>query len=164
MRRGLIILLTLLTALALGVGVAAAQTQTVAGDKYGGKVGDVKKIVVNNAKKALTTKVFGIGKPCAKAKSLSATVQNRKGKPLFRAEGSCIGVDWYTGLYTAVPSEVTCKKFVFARNNKTGAFTIKIPRACLPGAPGKLRVDVSGINFGSVTGGHAGPTKALRRG
>jgi hypothetical protein len=165
MRRALTVLLAVSTALVLGVGVAAAQTQTVVGDKYGGSLGDVKKIVVNNATKALTTKVFGIGKPCTQAKSLSVKVQNRRRRLLFSAEAGCYGAtDWITGLYTSKATEVTCRKLGFARSAKTGAYTVKIPRRCIKSAPDKLRVEVDGMNWGSATGGHAGPTKALRRG
>jgi hypothetical protein len=170
MRRAVAVLLALSTALTLGVGVANAQSQTVAGDKYGGSFGDVRKIVVNNAAAKLTTKVFGLGEPCGGAASLQVDVQNRRGRLLYRAEGSCVGVDWGRGLYatdTGKPEDavpVKCKKFVLARSAKSGAFRVVIPRTCMSGAPNKLRVEVNGLNFGSATGGHAGPTKALRRG
>jgi len=170
MRRAAAVLLALSTVAALGVGVANAQSQTVAGDKYGGSFGDVRKIVVNNATANLTTKVFGLGKPCVGAKSLSVDVQNRRGRLLYQAQAGCYGVDWGTGLYattTGKPEDavpVKCPKFVLARSAKSGAFRVVIPRKCMSGAPNKLRVEVNGLNFGSATGGHAGPTKALRRG
>lgn len=171
MRRAMAVLIALSTVFALGVGAAQAQSQTLAGDKYGGSFGDIRKIVVNNATNALTTKVFGIGRPCKEAKSLQVNVQNRRGRLLFMAEAGCYGAStWGTGLYSTTTgkpedaTEVTCGKFVFARSPKTGAYRIVIPRKCMAGAPNKLRVEVDGLNFGSASGGHAGPTKALRRG
>ncbi len=155
-------------AVLLTASMAGAASQTVAGDEYGGSVGDIKKIVVNNAQKAVSTKVFGLGKPCGGAKYLQVNVQNGRGKTLYSGEAGCYsgnnGLVWATGLYDRGGSKVRCRNFDISRSRTTGAYRVLMPRECLSDAPNRIKVDVTGQNWGSVTGGHAGPTKVLGRG
>jgi hypothetical protein len=168
MRRLFVTVVATSSALLLAAGVAGAASQTVAGDKYGGKVGDVKKIVVNNGQRAVSTKVFGLGKPCRGAKFISVKVQNKRGKTLYTGEAGCYPGDpdliWGTGLFDKGGSEVKCGKFDISRIKSNGAYKVFMPRSCLSNAPNRIRVEVSAQNWGSVTGGHAGPTKLLGRG
>jgi len=165
MRRPLTVVAFACSAVILSAGLAGADSQTVAGDKYGGTIGDIKKIVVDNGKNAVTTKVFGLGKPCGGAKSLTVSVQSTGGKTLYRGEAGCYsGTEWIWGLYDKTDKQVKCPKFDIGRTAKTGAYTVVMPRSCLDNAPDKIKVEVDGVNWNSVTGGHAGPTKALGRG
>lgn len=170
MRRATAILLAVLTAVSLAAGVAQAESQTVQGKRFGGNVGDIKKMTVNNARAEVTTNVFGLGRPCGGAKQLSVELQTPRGKIVYVAEAGCYGVDWITNLYyspTGDPQDLTrvrCASFAFTRNNTTGAFKIVMPRRCIDQAPDRIRVKAEGLDFGSVTGGIAGPTDVLARG
>ena len=77
---------------------------------------------------------------------------------------------WATGLYytsTGRPKDgkkVRCRTFEFSRVKATGAYRIVMPRACLDNAPNTVKIEADGNDYASVTGGHAGPTKLLKRG
>ncbi len=155
------------TILVMGGGaIANAESQTVQGS------GDVKKIVVDNGQDAVTTKVFGLGKPCGGAKQLSVYVLTRSGAITYFAQAACYaGTDWAASLlYTPTgdiqdQKSVRCRNFEVTRNRDTGAYRVFMPRACLAEAPNRIRVSVEGLNYGGSTmGGNAGPTKLLGRG
>ena len=57
-----------------GGAIASADSQTVKGE------GDIVKIIGDNAKTAVTTRVFGFGEPCGGAKQFMVYVENRTGK------------------------------------------------------------------------------------
>lgn len=168
MRRTATTIIATVCGVLLTASMASAASQTVAGDEFGGTVGDIKKIVVNNGQNALSTKVFGLGKPCGGAKYIHVYVQNGRGKTLYTAEAGCYSGDtgpvWLTGLYDDSGSKVRCRDFDVSRNRSTGAYQVLMPRGCLGDAPNRIRVDVTGQNWGSLTGGHAGPTRILDRG
>jgi hypothetical protein len=168
MRRLLVTFIATLGALLLAVGVAGAASQTVAGDKYGGKLGDIKKIVASNGKNAVSTKVFGLGKPCGGAQFLSVKVQNKSGKTLYAGEAGCFsgpdGPVWDAYMIDKGDAIVKCGKFSVNRIKSNGAYKVIMPRGCMSNAPNRIRVEVDGHNFASATGGHAGPTKLLARG
>lgn len=168
MRRLLVAVAATASAVLLTAGVAGAASQTVAGDKYGGQLGDVTKIVVDNGNRAVSTKVFGLGKPCVGAKFISVKVQNKRGKTLYTGEAGCYpgptDMVWKTGLYDRGGSKVKCGKFSISRIKSNGAYRVLMPRGCLSNAPNRIKVEVDAQNWGSVTGGHAGPTKLLGRG
>jgi hypothetical protein len=145
--------------------VANAGSQAVKGK------GDITRMTVDNGANAVTAQVFGFGRPCSGARDFSVYVQNRSNKILYVAQGVCTaGVQWNTTLYYTATGDiqdekrVACRKFTFKRNNTTGAYRIVIPRTCLGKAPGRVKVRAEGVNYGSVTGGTAGPTKLLTRG
>ena len=168
MRRLFVTVVATSSALLLAAGVAGAASQTVAGDKYGGKVGDVKKIVVNNGQRAVSTKVFGLGKPCRGAKFISVKVQNKRGKTLYAGEAGCFsgpdGPVWDAYMVDKGASILKCGKFDISRLKTNGAYKVVMPRSCMTNAPNRIRVEVDGLNSASATGGHAGPTKLLGRG
>jgi hypothetical protein len=59
---------------------------------------------------------------------------------------------------------IECPKLRFGWDEDAEAHRAKVPRSCIPKAGNRLRVRAEGLNFTSVTGGEAGPTKRLRRG
>ena len=167
-RRASATILATLCVLLLTASMAGAASQTVAGDKFGGKLGDIKKIVVNNAQRSVSTKIFGLGKPCGGAKSIAVRVQNKRGKTLYTGEAGCYpgktDLVWDFYLFDKDSSPVKCGKFDVSRIKSSGAYKVLMPRTCLSNAPNRIKVDVDAQNWGSVTGGHAGPTKLLGRG
>lgn len=165
-----IVAVTASTALLAG-GVAIAESQTVAGDKYGGNVGDITKMTADNGSNAITVRIFGLGKPCGGTQSLTVDVKTPLGKTKYFAQAGCYGgTTWLKGLWytpTGAPEdgvEVTCAGFELGRGRTTGVFRVVMPRSCLTNAPNKVKIEARGNNFGSATGGHAGPTTALVRG
>jgi hypothetical protein len=160
-----VLVLCLVSLLTVGSGVANAGSQEVKGK------GDIKRMSANNGTKALTAQVVGVGRPCSGARDLSVQIVNRNNRILYIAQGVCTaGVQWDTTLYYTATGDiqdekrVPCRNFKFTRNNTTGAYRIVIPRGCLDNAPNRVRVKSEGVNYGSATGGHAGPTKLLTRG
>lgn len=149
-----------------GGAIANAESQTVQGS------GDVKKIVADNGQDAITTKVFGLGKPCGGAKQLSVNILTRGGEITYFAQAGCYGgTTWAASLlYTPTgdiqdQTIVRCRNFEVSRNRDTGAYRVFMPRGCLDEAPNRIRVSVEGLNYaGSPMGGSAGPTKLLGRG
>jgi hypothetical protein len=145
-----------------GGDTAYAEKQTVNGS------GDITKLVANNATSKLTAKVLGLGSRCGGAQYLHVFVKNKNGRLLYEADGDCISAQWGVGLYytsTGVREDevpVDCPDFAITRN--AGAYTVSIPRSCLDHAPNRVKVKVEGANFGTMTGGTAGPTKVLYRG
>lgn len=171
MRRLMVMLIAVLTVPLLALGVANAESQTVPGVKYGGQVGDITKMTAANGQTAVTTRVFGLGRPCGGAQSLWVHVKTRLGKTRYFAQGSCTaGVQWDTALYYTATGDtqdqvrVRCRDFEFTRVKATGAYRIVMPRKCLDNAPNRIKVMAEGNNYGSATGGKAGPTAALDRG
>lgn len=153
-------LIGLLTA--VGGGAAYAEKQTVAGS------GDITTLVANNATNKLTAKVSGLGPKCGGAQYLHVFVKNRNGRLLYEADGDCISAQWGIGLFytpTGVREDaepVACPDFAITRNS--GVYTVSMPRTCLDHAPNRLKLKVEGANFGTMTGGTAGPTRVLDRG
>jgi hypothetical protein len=143
---------------------AGAASQTVQG------TGDIDKLVVNNAKSALKASLFGLGAPCdAKYMKLTLDWGTKAG---YAIDNGCYpGGTWADSLvYLADRSDpeggklVDCPKLRFTWDEDAEAHRAKVPRGCIPKAGNKLRVRAEGLNFTSVTGGEAGPTKRLRRG
>ena len=143
---------------------AGAASQTVQG------TGDIDKLAVTNAQHALKASLFGLGAPC-EAKYMKLTVDwGTKGG--YEIDNGCYsGGTWTDSLvYLADRSApeggklVDCPKLRFAWDEDAAAHRAKVPRSCIPKAGNKLRVRAEGVNFTSVTGGEAGPTKRLRRG
>ena len=143
---------------------AGAASQTVQG------TGDIDKLVVNNARSALKASLFGLGAPCdAKYMKLTVDWGTKAG---YEIDNGCYpGATWSDSLvYLADRSApeggkiVDCPKLRFTWDEDAGAHRAKVPRSCIPKAGNKLRVRAEGVNFTSVTGGEAGPTKRLRRG
>ena len=143
---------------------AGAASQTVQG------TGDIDKLVVNNAKSALKASLFGLGAPCdAKYMKLTVDWGTKAG---YEIDNGCYpGATWSDSLvYLADRSNpeggkiVDCPKLRFTWDEDAGAHRAKVPRSCIPKAGNKLRVRAEGVNYTSVTGGEAGPTKRLRRG
>jgi hypothetical protein len=163
-RRVSIFIVAVVSLFAIGSGVAIAQSQTVTG------TGDITKMVASNGTSSVTVKVFGLKKPCGGAQYLHVHVTTGDGTLLYEAEGGCYSAEWHTGLYytpTGAPEDleaVDCAEFSFSRNRTTGAFNVVMPRSCLVNAPNRVRVDADGQNYGTLTGGLAGPTKVLSRG
>jgi hypothetical protein len=170
MRRAAVAAIVLASMTVLGAGVASAESQTVLGSAPGPGRGDITKLVANNGAKAVTAQVFGLGKPCGGAQTLTVNVENRAGKVLYFAQGGCYGATWATDLYYTSTGQqedakaVRCRTFEFSRVRASGAYRIVVPRSCLDQAPNSVRLEADGNNYGSVTGGHAGPTKLLKRG
>ena len=143
---------------------ALAASQTVQG------TGDIEKMAANNAQRALKVSLFGLAAPCD-AKYMKITVEWGT-KAGYAIDNGCYpGGTWAHSLvYLADRSDaeggklVECAKLRFAWDEDAGAHRAKVPRSCIPKAGNKLRVRAEGLNFTSVTGGEAGPTKRLRRG
>jgi hypothetical protein len=163
-RRLSVFLVSAVSLFAIGTGVAIAESQTVNG------TGDITKIVASNGTSSVTTKVFGLKRPCGGAQHLQVSVTTADGTLVYEADGGCYSAEWQTSLWytsTGVREDevpVDCPEFSLTRNRTTGAYKVVMPRTCLVNAPNRIRVDVDGQNYGTLTGGHAGPTKVLSRG
>ena len=59
---------------------------------------------------------------------------------------------------------VTSPKLRFGYSEADKSYRVDVSRSCIPKAGNRVRVSSSGDNYGSVTGGEAGPTRSLRRG
>ena len=116
---------------------AGAASQTVAG------TGDIEKLVVDWGTKA----GYEIDNGCYSGGTWAASLVYLADRAA--PEGGTI---------------VECPKLRFTWDAAAKAHRAKVPRSCIPKAGNKLRVRAEGVNFTSVTGGEAGPTKRLRRG
>ena len=149
----------------LPVTSAGAASQTVQG------TGDIDKLVVSNAQTKLKASLFGLGAPCDEAKYMKLVVDWGT-KAGYEIDNGCYsGGTWAASLVyladRAAPEGgtiVECPKLRFTWDAAAKAHRAKVPRSCIPKAGNKLRVRAEGVNFTSVTGGEAGPTKRLRRG
>ena len=162
MRRALSVLAGV-TALLVGfAGQASAESATVSG------TGDITKLVAKNGASTAVAKVFGLSKPC-EAQYLHLTISSKRAGQ-YRAEGSCIQGSWYKGLYYHAsaddqnPKKVTCGGFKFTYNADHHFYKVVMPRSCLSHAPNRIRMSAEGMDYGSGSGGSAGPTKLLDRG
>ena len=164
MRRILFVLaITLVSALSLA-GSATAASQTVHGS------GDIDKMVVNNAQTALKVSLYGFGPPCDA--HYMKIVLHWGTKAGYQIENGCYpGATWAKTL-TYLPNRsrpesakiVKCPKLRFSYSEANKSHRASVPRTCLPKAGNRLKVSSSGDNYGSTTGGEAGPTRSLRRG
>ena len=90
----------------------------------------------------------------------------------YEIENGCYpGATWAHGFsYMADTSKpegakiVECSKLRFTYSEADKSHRAYVPRKCIPKAANRLRVSASGDNYGSMTGGEAGPTRSLRRG
>jgi hypothetical protein len=145
-------------------GTAGAASQSVKG------TGDIQKMVVDNAKKALKVKLLGFDAPCD-AHYMKITVDWGKKSGYAIDQGCYPGAEWGRSLVympdRGTPETgkiVACAKLRFAYVKKDGSYRMTVPRSCIPKAGERLRVSAFGDNYGSPTGGEAGPTKRLKRG
>lgn len=142
----------------------SAESTTVKGS------GDIKKLFVKNGSGAVTAKVYGFLGPCS-AHYFRIWIFWGK-KAAYQADGGCYpGGKWITSLYYLADrnsgsggTKVKCGKFRLTFNQKEKSWRAFLPRGCMDNAPDRVRVLSNGDNYGSTTGGEAGPTKALRRG
>jgi len=155
--------LTATSALVLA-GSASAASQTVQGS------GDIDKMTVNNAETALKVNLFGFGPPCDA--HYMRVIVDWGTKAGYQIDNGCYpGATWAKTLSylpdRAKPESgkiVACPKLRFSYSEATGSHRAVVPRSCMPKAGNRLKVRASGDNYGSVTGGEAGPTRSLRRG
>ena len=145
-------------------GSASAASQTVQGS------GDIDKMVVDNAKNALKVDLFGFGVPCD-AHYMSVVVEWGTKAGYQISNGCYPGATWAKSLsYMPDRSKpeggriVTCPKLRFGYSEADKSYRAHVPRSCIPKAGNRVKVSSSGDNYGSVTGGEAGPTRSLRRG
>jgi hypothetical protein len=155
--------LTLVAGLCLA-GSASAASQTVQGS------GDIDKMVVKNAASALKVNLFGFGPPCEA--HYIKVVLDWGTKAAYQVDNGCYpGATWQKSLsYVADRSKpegakiVSCPALRFRYSEADKSYRIYVPRTCIPKARNRVRVRSSGDNYGSTTGGEAGPTRLLRRG
>ena len=164
MPRAVAVLLATTIALAVLVASAAAESQTVSGKA------DIKKLVADNGRSAVTAKVFGLGGPCT-AKTLIVSIF--WGAKAYEVQAICdINGKWARGLYYnsgSVPGavgtkKVSCRGFSLKYTAATKSWKAVVPRSCMSKAPSRIRVKAEGVNQSSAIPGEAGPTKLLRRG
>jgi hypothetical protein len=155
--------LTLVSVLSFA-GSASAASQTVQG------TGDIDKMVVRNATSALKVKLYGFKPPC-EAHYMKATLDwgTKAGYEIIN--GCYPGATWAKSLvYLPDRSKpeggklLRCPKFRFSHSAADGSYRAYVPRSCIPKAGNRVKVRSSGDNYGSMTGGTAGPTRSLRRG
>ena len=155
--------LTLVSALSLA-GPASAASQTVQGS------GDIDKMVANNAATAVKVSLFGFKPPCEA--HYMKVVLDWGTKAGYQIENGCYpGGTWAKSL-SYVPDRskpetakiVDCPKLRFSYSETNKSHRAHVPRSCIPKAANRVRVRSSGNNYGSMTGGEAGPTRLLRRG
>jgi len=171
MRRSFCALAGTLAALTVFAASAGAESTTVKGTSPG----DITKMSVNNAKTALTVKVYGLfGKNCNSRSVSSFRVTVGWGQAAYRAEANCYAGEtprWITGLYYVADGadgsggkKVTCPKFQVTYDAMARAYRVFFPRTCMSRAADRVKVRSEGLNSGSAAPGAAGPTRALRRG
>ena len=145
-------------------GSASAASQTVQGS------GDIEKMVVNNAKTALKANLFGFGPPCDA--HYMKVVLDWGTKAGYEISNGCYpGATWASALAyqpdRSKPEDakiVSCPKLRFSYSEADKSYRAHVPRSCIPKAGNRVKVSGSGNNYGSMTGGEAGPTRSLRRG
>jgi hypothetical protein len=145
-------------------GSASAASQTVQGS------GDIDKMVVDNAKSALKVNLFGFGPPCDA--HYMSVILDWGTKAGYQVSNGCYpGATWEKSLsYLPDRSKpegakiVTCSKLRFGYSEADKSHRAYVPRSCIPKAGNRVKVRSSGDNYGSMTGGEAGPTRSLRRG
>ncbi len=155
--------LMLVSVLALA-GSASAASQTVRG------TGDIEKMVVNNATSAVKVNLFGFAPPCD-AHYMRVTLEWGT-KAGYEIDNGCYpGGTWAKSLvYLPDRSKpeggklLDCPKLRFSHSSTDGSHRAYVPRSCIPKAANRVKVRSSGDNYGSTTGGEAGPTRSLRRG
>jgi hypothetical protein len=127
-------------------------------------------MVVNNARTALKVTLHGFAAPCeAHYMSVKISWGTKAGYEL--TNGCYPGATWATGL-SYLPKRAkpeggkvaNCPKLRFKYSKADKTYRAHVPRACIPKAADRIKVSSSGDNYGSVTGGEAGPTRSLRRG
>ena len=164
MPRAVAVLLVTVVALALLSVSAAAESQTVKG------TGDLKKLVGNNGRSAVTATLVGFGGPCS-AKSFDVIIG--WGTKAYEVQAACVaGQKWFGGLLynpdnsggERARKRVSCRGFSLKYAAATKSWKAVVPRSCMSKAPNRIRVKVEGINYaGSAMPGVAA-TKLLRRG
>jgi hypothetical protein len=157
------VVLALGSALVLA-GSASAASQTVQGS------GDIEKMTVNNARTTLKVTLYGFGPPCdAHYMSVDLDWGTKAG---YRIDNGCYSGATWTKTLSYLPDRskpetgkiVACPKLRFGYSEADESHRASVPRSCMPKAGNRLKVRASGDNYGSVTGGEAGPTRSLRRG
>jgi len=158
-----VLTLTLVSVLSLA-GSASAASQTVQGS------GDIDKMVVNNTTTALKVNLFGFGPPCEA--HYMKVVLDWGTKAGYQIENGCYpGATWAKTL-SYLPDRakpdgariVRCPRLRFSYSEGDKSHRAHVPRTCIPKAGNRVRVRSTGNNYGSMTGGKAGPTRLLRRG
>jgi hypothetical protein len=152
-------------ALALGPAAAAlAESDTVQGS------GDIKKLVASNRTHAVVAKVYGLAGPC-EARDLEVFIASKQAGR-YMAQAACnAGTTWAADLYynrtgdvEQHPHPVSCDGFRMKHNDTGNFWRVVFPRTCITHAPDRVRLSAYGTNYGSATGGTAGPTRLLDRG
>ena len=143
---------------------AGAASQTVAGQ------GDIEKMYANNGDKGITVKLFGLEKPCGGTQYMNVQVKWGD-KEAYEVDGACVSGSWgYDLFYLADRSnpegskKKSCDGLKVSYNKDKGFLKTYIPRSCIPKANNKVKIQSEGHNFGTMTGGSAGPTKLLAKG
>jgi hypothetical protein len=144
---------------------ATAETVTVQG------TGDIDKMVVKNNQSAVVTKVWGLGPKCGGAQYLFVYIMWADSKAAYQVDGSCIEAGWHKGLFYMADrthpensKQVDCDGLKMNFSADTKAYTVTVPRSCIPKADNRIKVKARGHNYGSMVEGKAGPTRLLRRG
>lgn len=127
-------------------------------------------MAVNNAASALKVNLFGLKPPC-EAQYMKVTLSWGTKAGYAIDQGCYPGATWAKSLVymsnRAKPEGgkiVKCAKLRFKYSKADKAYRASVPRSCIPKAGDRLKVRSSGNNYGSMTGGEAGPTRSLRRG
>ena len=165
MRRALFVLVVTACCMPLLASPAAAEQQTVRAQ------GDLKKMVADNGRSAVSVKLFGIKGPC-EAKHFQIDVF--WGTKTYQVQAQCTaGTTWTKGLYYdpdrtdggLAEKRVRCGGFRLTYNSAKKQWRAVMPRECLSKAPNRVRVEAYGINYaGSANPDVAGPTRRLNRG
>lgn len=152
--------------LALLASSAAGESQTVSGK------GDLKKMTAANGLSSVKVKLVGLRGPCD-AKQFTIDVFWGT-KPTYQVQAFCTaGTTWTRGLYYdgdrrdggIAERRVPCRGFRLKYDSARKTWRAVVPRACIPKAPDRIRVESEGVNYaGSAIPGEAGPTRRLRRG
>ena len=89
----------------------------------------------------------------------------------YQIENGCFSGTWAKALAylpdRSVPESaeiVECPKLRFKYAAASKSHRARVPRSCIPKAGNRLRVRSTGHDFGTLTGGEAGPTRRLKRG
>ena len=127
-------------------------------------------MVVDNARTALKVNLFGFAPPCEA--HYMRVVLDWGTKAGYEITNGCYSGTTWAKTLSYMPDRskpeggkiVSCPKLRFGYSEADKSHRARVPRSCMPKAGNKLTVSSSGDNYGSVTGGEAGPTRSLRRG
>jgi hypothetical protein len=143
-------------------GIALAASTTVDGE------GDIAKMRASNGDTAVKVSLKGLEELCGGTQHVNVAITWGTDAS-YEVDGACVSGEWGQVLSYLADADSPetgkvrpCSKLKV--RHRDGAVRVRVPRSCINKAGDRIRVRAEGQNFGTLTGGTAGPTKRLRRG